>query len=144
MATQTTRTRTTATPPVKSSPVVQVTNAAITNAVGKTSTSTTMSNIWTEVLNDHLAKLSNSDRQLCVPIPCHAVIDDRSLKAAFTPIRHKYESGNFHKFLDKVNLILEHVLSFGRAIDVAVGGGDLGAGLIWGGIRILLAVSTCT
>jgi hypothetical protein len=72
-----------------------------------------MSNIWTEVLNDHLAKLSSSDRKLCVPIPCHAVIVDTALKVDFTPVRHKYESENFHEFLDKVNLILEHVLSFG-------------------------------
>jgi hypothetical protein len=140
MATPTTKARPGATPRAKPSALVEATNSAVTSAVA-TSSQTNMSNIWEQVIKDNLAKLSATDRQLCVALPCHAVIDRASLEAAFGPIRDKYQSGNFHKFLDKINPIFEHVLSFGRAIDVAVGGGDLGAGLVWGGIRILLAVS---
>jgi len=39
---------------------------------------------------------------------------------------------------------MEHIQSFGRAIDVAIGGGgSFGAGLVWGGISLLLMVSCC-
>lgn len=121
--------------------VAKVTNAAITSAVGGFNGSKDMSNIWREVLKDYLAKLNDTDRRLCGPLPCHVKIDRRSLEDTFADIRPRYESGAFYKFLNKIQPINEHVQSFGRAIDVAVGGGDLGAGLVWGGITILLSVS---
>lgn len=137
------------TPPILSSPpaddpkpteIAKITNSAFISATRPSNTTTHASEIWKEVLKDHLSKLSEADRKLCDPVPCHVKVDQRTLDGMFAKLRPKYEAGLFHRFLEKVNSITEHVLSFGRAVDVAVGGGDLVAGLVWGGIRILLSV----
>lgn len=121
--------------------VARITNAVVKAAAGTSENRTGMSPIWQKVLQDHIAKLRDTDRALCAPLPCCVKVDQDSLAKTFKELRLKYESGSFHRFLDKIRPVAEHVLSFGRAIDIAVGGGDFGAGFIWGGIRILLAVS---
>jgi len=68
---------------------------AITGAVATTGGTSGMSSIWHEVLKDHLAKLSDAERKLCVPVPCYVNIDQNSLKKTFAPIQPKYETGAF-------------------------------------------------
>lgn len=100
-----------------------------------------MSSIWREVLQEHVTSLSIADQKRCTAIPCHVVMDKSSLETMLSTVRPRYETSAFSRFLDKVGLIAAHVLSFGRAIDVSVSGGDLTAGVIWGAIRILLEVN---
>jgi hypothetical protein len=97
--------------------------------------------IWLAVIDGHLERLKPEDRAQCAPIALNASVDELAIAAIFEPLRKKYEKDRFYRMLKRVHPIAEHVLSFGKAIDVAVGsGGSLSAGLIWGGIRILLAV----
>ncbi|RYN36471.1 hypothetical protein AA0119_g12327 [Alternaria tenuissima] len=101
--------------------------------------------IWLAVIDGHLERLKPGDRAQCAPIALNASVDELAIAAIFEPLRKKYEKDRFYRTLKRVYPIAEHVLSFGKAIDVAVGsGGSLSAGLIWGGIRILLAVSIRT
>ena len=118
------------------------TNIVIENSAAGPQDSSPISAIWREVLKEHVANFSYEDQKHCTAISCHVAMDKRSLEAMLSTVRPRYDAGAFNRFLDKVGLISQHILSFGRAIDVSVGGGDLTTGVIWGGVRILLEVTS--
>jgi hypothetical protein len=95
---------------------------------------------WEQVLEAHLAKLKPRDRQFCLQVRVSAALDQTALEELFKPLREKYDRTLFQRIMARVGPVLSHILSFGRAIDVAVGQGPMAAGLLWGGIRILLEV----
>jgi hypothetical protein len=98
------------------------------------------SEIWNATLKDQINKLKPKDRKFCGPIRLDATLDEKTLAQIFTPLSIRYDKGLFQRLVKRIGPIADHVLSFGKAVDIAVGGGPLAAGLIWGGIRILLAV----
>lgn len=66
--------------------------------------------------------------------------DQAGLKKMFQPLESRYHGNKFHMIMERVGKISSHILSFGKAIDVAVGQSTLATGLIWGGMRLLLEV----
>lgn len=126
----------------KPTKVAEASNVIIeaTSSVSLQNGNTGMSTIWQEVLGDNLEKLSTKDKAYCSPLSCNTTITVQSLESVFEPLRKKYEKDAFYKFLERINPILEQVQSFGRASNVAVGGGDTGAGILWGGMKALLLV----
>ncbi|CAN9097052.1 unnamed protein product [Alternaria alternata] len=121
---------------------------AVNDVVGQANKATApreADNIWLAVIDGHLKQLKPKDRAICAPPAPTASVNEVVIAEIFEPLRKKHENDKFYRTLKRINPIAEHVLSFGKAIDVAVGsGGSLSAGLIWGGIRILLAVSVRT
>lgn len=117
---------------------------AVNDVIGQANTAiapSEMDPIWKAIIEGHLKQLKPKDRQQCAAIKVNASVNEAAIAAIFEPLRKKHEKDAFYRMLKRVNPIAEHVLSFGKAVDVAVGsGGSLAAGLIWGGIRILLAV----
>jgi hypothetical protein len=116
---------------------------AVNDVVGQANKATApreTDNIWLAVIDGHLKQLKPKDRAICAPPAPTASVNEVVIAEIFEPLRKKHENDKFYRTLKRINPIAEHVLSFGKAIDVAVGsGGSLSAGLIWG-IRILLAV----
>jgi hypothetical protein len=98
---------------------------------------------WDELLAEHLAKLSDNDRQFCRPLRGGTTLNHHLLKEMLQPLRIRYEGNRFEQFVQRMGVVLEHVNSFGRAIDVICGGnaGPVLACGIWAVIRLLIAVS---
>ncbi|KAH7310955.1 hypothetical protein BKA65DRAFT_543012 [Rhexocercosporidium sp. MPI-PUGE-AT-0058] len=100
--------------------------------------------VWEQVVESHLAKLKPRDREFCLQVRISNALDKTTLESLFHPLRQKYDQAVFQRIMARVGPVLQHILSFGRAVDVAVGQGPMAAGLLWGGIRILLEVSSRT
>ena len=126
--------------PERPKDAVKAINDVVTQTNGATNSKKT-DLIWRAVLADHTKQLKPKDQLQCVPLALNASVDEAAIEAIFAPLRRKLEKDIFYRTLRRVNPIAEHVLSFGKAFDVAMGsGGPLAAGLVWGSIRILLAV----
>ncbi len=115
-----------------------VASAVLLTGANLTRNGSSTTDAWAQVLETHLAKLKPRDRQFCLRIRVRAALDQTALVELFKPLRQKYDQTLFRRLTARVSPVLSHILSFGRAIDVAVGQGPLAAGLLWGGIRILL------
>jgi hypothetical protein len=102
--------------------------------------SSTAADIWGVVLKEHLAKLKPRDRSFCLEVRCNTSLDEAALEEIFKPLKKRYDEGIFRIMMRRIVPVLSHVLSFGKAVGVAVGQGGTAAGLIWGGMRILLEV----
>lgn len=97
---------------------------------------------WKNMLLKHLSKLKPCDRTNLLPVDDAVYLDEAALEAIFQPLEEKYNSGVFQRMLKNVSPALSHAQSFGKAFDVACGGGGpLAAGLIWGGIRLVMEVN---
>jgi hypothetical protein len=122
-------------------PTSTILSVASSQSLGTSNASqTASSSIWDDALDRHLAKLKPADRKICRQLQTNFTFDQASFEAFFLPLQKKYEGNKFHRLMARAGPIATHILSFGRAMDVAVGQGPLGAGLIWGGMRVLLEV----
>jgi hypothetical protein len=119
--------------------VIKATNLLVTHTVS-TQGSSTAADIWGVVLKEHLAKLKPRDRSFCLEVRCNTSLDEAALEEIFKPLKKRYDEGIFRIMMRRIVPVLSHVLSFGKAVGVAVGQGGTAAGLIWGGMRILLEV----
>ncbi|OAX81827.1 hypothetical protein ACJ72_03830 [Emergomyces africanus] len=123
----------------KPTAIADATNLLVTNAQ-PTQGLPVVGNVWEEALKNHLAKLKPKDRAFCLQVQSNSTFDQEAMKRIFNPLQNKYESAIFHRIIERVGPICTHIMSFGRAVDVAVGQGPMAAGFIWGGMRLLLDV----
>ncbi|OJD10865.1 hypothetical protein AJ78_08235, partial [Emergomyces pasteurianus Ep9510] len=123
----------------KPTAIAEATNLLVTNAQPAQGLPV-VGNVWEEALKSHLAKLKPKDRAFCLQVQSNSTFDQAGMERLFDPLQKKYESAIFHHIIERVGPICAHILSFGRAVDVAVGQAPMAAGLIWGGIRLLLDV----
>ncbi|KAG4438253.1 hypothetical protein IFR05_006281 [Cadophora sp. M221] len=121
-----------------------LTTAVLLTSARLTPNASSNAGVWEQVLECHLAKLKPRDREFCLKVRVSALLDQAALENLFHPLRQKYDQTLFQRIMGRVGPVLQHILSFGRAVDVAVGQGPMAAGLLWGGIRILLEVSSRT
>jgi hypothetical protein len=119
--------------------VTKATNLLVTHTVSTQGSSTT-ADIWGVVLKEHLAKLKPRDRSFCLEVRCNTSLDEAALEEIFKPLKKRYDESIFRIMMRRIVPVLSQVLSFGKAVDAAVGQGGIAAGLIWGGMRILLEV----
>ncbi|KKZ61380.1 hypothetical protein EMCG_03986 [[Emmonsia] crescens] len=123
----------------KPTAIADATNLLVTNvkpAVGVP----IVSDVWEKALKSHLATLKPKDRAFCLEVQANSTFDQAAMEQIFDPLQKKYESAIFHRIMERVGPICTHIISFGRAVDVAVGQGPMAAGFIWGGMRLLLDV----
>ncbi|KAL3479803.1 hypothetical protein BJX99DRAFT_255237 [Aspergillus californicus] len=96
---------------------------------------------WEEAIKKHLTKLKLRDQDRLRELTSNLTFDRAGFEDLLEPLRETYENRKFHSFLQRLGPIAQHCISFGKAVDVAVGGGPAPAAYIWGGIRLLLEIS---
>lgn len=96
--------------------------------------------IWHQALKDYLEKLSDHDREFLLSVKSNAALDVKGVESLIQPIQTTYEKTAYSRLLEDTGSLLSHLESFGRAVDAGVASIQI-AGVIWGGIRLILEAS---
>ena len=122
--------------PPSGSPTPLQQSAGLVPAIGSP-----VSGIWQQALGLYLSRLSRKDKDAILKKSRVTTLNQDNVEEILQPLRSKYTSSVFSRLLEKINPVVEHILSFSTVIQVSLQAHPNPACLIWGGLNLVLEVS---
>lgn len=101
----------------------------------------TSDDLWERAVQTFLDRMKPEDTLWLNSVANRRAFTSTEIVAYFEPLLREYAAHPVQRFLARVDPIVSHIQSFSGAIDSFANAGPLGAGIIWGSIRLVFIVS---